>query len=426
MNPVYLEMVKLGKKWSREVKQNPDAITYVLLGQKTENQLFETFFKYQLSEDARTEDVYLIFYQPFEDRKTYTQSLIAEIVSTLEDWKKSGAYIKDWVMGEGDAEDFFAHSMANLAKAYPVLQQNKIFIQLAPTAISDRLQYEAWLAGCGAAIEKQEAGHFIKLVFTDHEHYPTIGAYYKPHFWKFPINISNLMEKTAESTNRKKGAKENNFQQLILKAGNHLARKEYADADILLEQATRLSVANKFLQGTVLAKMIRAQNKSAEAKTEEAAQLYREALDNSKENHELQAQVLFSYGAFLLSQKKRDEAIEVFENIAQIGAKHNNAVLQIEANRLIGQMEDTKFLSGKAAVPYYEKCIAIAETMPDAARKETSIPYIASLLLKKYGSHAQKATGLEEKMRQLFGNNWQQLATVPDLKKLKKLENGGA
>ncbi|MCC6287219.1 MAG: hypothetical protein IT249_04985 [Chitinophagaceae bacterium] len=426
MNPVYLEMVKLGKKWDREVKQNPGAITYVLLGQKTENQLFETFFKYQLSDDARTEDVYLIFYQPFEERKTYTQSLIAEIASTLDDWKKSGADVKDWVTGEGDAEEIFVHSMVNLSKAYPVFQQNKIFIQLAPTAISDRLQYEAWLAGCGAAIEKQEAGNFIKLVFTDHENYPTIDAYYKPHFWKYPVNISNLMEKTAENTNRRKGAKENNFQQLILKAGNHLARKKYADADILLEQATRLSIASKFLQGAVLAKIIRAQNKSAESKTTEAEELYCEAMDNAKENHELQAQVMFSYGAFLLSQKERKRANDIFENIAQIGAMHNNAVLQIEANRLIGQMEDTRYLSGKAAVPYYEKCIAIAETMPDAERKETSIPYIASLLLKKYGSQEQKSSELEKKMIDMFGEGWQKLAAVPDLKKLKKFENGGA
>ncbi len=426
MNAVYLEMVKLGKRWRQEIKNDPDAITYVLLGQKVENQLFETYFKYQLSDESNTDDTYLIYYQPFEDGNSYSNALITEMEATYNEWQKEEKLLADWQTekdkhGAGN----YITSLINLIQLYPALRENKLFIHLAPTSISDRVAFENWITDCGAFIEKNNAGSYLKLVFTDHEHYRTVSNYYKPHFWKYAVDISNLMEKTAESTNKNKGAKENNFQLLILKAGNALSRQKFNDADILLTQAAHLSTKNKFTQGTVLAKLVKAQSKTAQSKPADAETLYLEALKEAGDNNDLLVQVYFSYGSFLMSRKEKKRALGIFENIATIGEEKGDLVLQIEANRLIGQLLDTAMFS-KASVPYYERCIALCEKMKPELRKETSTPYIATLLLKKYGRSSSNAATIRDKMVLFFGENWEGMAEVPDLKKLKKSEHGGA
>lgn len=426
MNAVYLEMVKLGKRWRQEIRNDPDAITYVLLGQKTESQLFETYFKYQLSDESSTDDTYLIYYQPFEDGNSYSNALITEMEATYREWQKEEKLLADWQTEKsGNGAMDYIVSLYNLTQLYPALRKNKLFIHLAPTAISDRVAFENWITDCGAFIEKNNAGSYLKLVFTDHEHYRTVSNYYKPHFWKFLVDISNLMEKTAESTNRNKGAKENNFQLLILKAGNALSRQKFNDADILLTQAVHLSIKNKFAQGTVLAKLVKAQSKLAQSEPSAAEVLYLEALKEAGDNKDLLVQVYFSYGSFLISRKEEKRALEIFEKVATIGEEKEDSVLQIEANRLIGQLLDTAILSS-ASVPYYERCIALCEKMNPELRKETSTPYIATLLIKKYGTSSDSAATVKDKMVMLFGEHWEQMAEVPDLKNFKKSDHGGA
>jgi tetratricopeptide (TPR) repeat protein len=426
MNAVYLEMVKLGKKWRQEIKNDPDAISYILLGQKVENQLFETYFKYQLSDESNTDDTYLIYYQPFEDEKSYTNALVTEIEATYKDWQKEEKELSDWhIEKDGNGADYYIGSLINLTQLYPTLQENKMFIHLAPTSISDRKAFECWITNCGAVIERNNAGSYLKLVFTDHEQYRTIANYYKPHYWKYAVDISNLMEKTAESTNKNKGAKENNFQLLILKAGNALSRQKFSDADILLTQAVQLSIKNKFTQGTVLAKLVKAQSKMAQSKPDEAEALYLEALQEAGDNSDLVVQVYFSYGSFLMSRKEKKKAMDVFEKLISIGEEKGDMVLQIESNRLIGQLLDTAILS-KSSIPYFERCIALCEGMSPELRKETSTPYIATLLIKKYGKGSNNAIVIKDKMVAFFGENWEQLAKVPDLKKYKKVDHGRA
>lgn len=421
MNAVHLEMVKLSRKWKQEVKNNPDAISYVLLGQKTQNQLFETFFKYQLSEEGNENDIYLLYYQPFNDESTYGESLLQELKYVYHEFQKENSTSKDWNniidQNNNDASNF-VQQLISFVRLYPNLQQKKLFIHLAPTSIADRKTFESWIAGCGKEIENSLCEN-IKLVFTDHENYRTIKNFYKPHFWNFPIDIGKLMENTAEGTNQKKGSKENNFQQLILKAGNLLGKQKFIDADIILESAIKVAVQNKYNQGIVMAKLLKAQNYQAQSKNEAATASYEQAVKDAGDDNDMLVQVYFSYGAFLISQKQKKKAIETFEEIEKIGAKKNDIFLQIEVNRLVGQLNDSRFGSA-STVSSYEKCLTLADNLSKSALKDTSIPYIASLLLKKYGRNSNKGSALQEKMTNLFDNDWEKLVLIPELNNYKK------
>jgi tetratricopeptide (TPR) repeat protein len=424
MNAVYLEMVKLGRKWSQEQKKHPEAVSYVLLGERPQNQLFETWFKYQLSEESRTDDMYLIYYQAFENPHTYSASLLEELKYVYQQWQKEATEAPGWLteddtVNKGPA--FYIDALLKFLEQYPGLKENKIFIHLAPTAIADRNAYETWITECGKHIESRKAEGFIKLVFTDHGSYRTVKNFYKPHFWEFPIDVSSLMEKTAEGSNKRKGAKENNFQQLILKAGNFLGKQQYSEADMMLNQAIKVAVENKYNQGTVMARMLKAQNYQAQAKHDEAAEIYEQALKDAKGDTDILVQVYFSYGAFLISRKEKKKALEVFEEIEKIAREKRHIVLQIEAGRLIGQLNDSRLFSGKT-VSCYEKCIELGRQLPRNELAETSLPYIASLLMKKYGEGTDKGEALDETMTDLFGKEWRKLVIIPDLKKSKSFE----
>jgi tetratricopeptide (TPR) repeat protein len=420
MNAVYLEMVKLGKKWNQEQKKNPDAITYVLLGEKPQSQLFETYFKYQLSEESKTDDIYLIYYQAFENTNTYSASLLEELKYVYQQWKKETDKVPDWQLEEQAADKgpvFFVDSLLAFLEQYPKLKENKIFIHLAPTAISNRKDYETWVTECGKHIESRKAENFIKLVFTDHGIYRTVSNFYKPHYWEFPVDISKLMEQTAEGTNKRKGAKENNFQQLILKAGNLLGKQQFTEADVMLNQAVKIALDNKYHQGAVMARMLKAQNYQAQSKNDEALSVYEQAIKDAKDDTDILIQVYFAYGAFLLSQKEQKSALEIFEKVRTIAEQKGDINLQIETNRLVGQLSDS---IPEKAINCYEKCITLGLQLSQNELRETSIPYIATLLMKKYGEGSEKGDDLNNTMTTLFGKEWKKLVVIPDLKKYKK------
>ena len=346
----------------------------------------------------------------------YGTSLLQELQYVYRQFQDQHPNSKNWESGMDGGNVSaaeFVNAVTRLTEIYPTLQENKMFIHLAPTAISDRKLFEAWIAACGKQVEKMEAAN-IKLVFTEHESHRTIKNFYKPHFWNFPIDISKLMENTAESTNQKKGAKENNFQQLILKAGNLLGKQQFTDADIILDAAIKVAVQNKYDQGKVMAKILKAQNYQAQAKNDAATEAYEQAVKDAGKDKDMLVQVYFSYGAFLLSQKQKKKALNLFEEVSKIGAEKNDVFLQIEAHRLIGQLCDSRFGS-TITISNYEKCIALGKGLPAAELKETSLPYIASLLLKKYGRNTPKGYELQETMAALFSNDWEKLVLIPEL-----------
>lgn len=422
MNAVYLEMVKLGKKWNQEQKKNPEAITYVLLGERPQSELFETYFKYQLSDESKTDDIYLIYYQAFDNAHTYSASLLEELKYVYQQWKNETAKAPNWQLEE-QARDkgpaFYIDALLEFFEQYPALKENKIFIHLAPTAISNRKDFEMWITECGKHIELRKADNFIKLVFTDNERFRIVSNFYKPHFWEFPVDISKLMEKTAEGTNKQKGAKENNFQQLILKAGNFLGKQQFSEADMMLNQAVKIALDNKFNQGAVMARMLKAQNYQAQSKNEDAQSNYEQAIKDAKGDADILVQVYFTYGAFLLSQKEKEKALQIFEKVITIAGQKSDINLQIETNRLLGQLSDSGSSAYKT-ISYYQKCIELAQQLSRNELNETSIPYIATLLMKKYGEGSENGEVLNGTMMNLFGKEWKKLVVIPDLNKNKK------
>ena len=51
----------------------------------------------------------------------------------------------------------------------------------------------------------------------------------------------------------------------------------------------------------------------------------------------------------------------------------------------MGQIQDGTFTDSQT-IAYYEKCIEIGMTMNNEERQQSSLAYIATLLLKKYGN----------------------------------------
>jgi Tfp pilus assembly protein PilF len=423
MNAVHLEMVKMGRKWQQEVKKNPDAVSYVLLGQKPQTQLFETYCKYQLSDESNTDDTYLTFFQPFETQEKYSESLLKELTEVYQLWQKEHAEAVDWQLIttqaiEENAAAYFIDNLLALLNLYPVLKKYKVFIHAAPTAMSNRTAYEAWITACGKHIEKSNAHSFMKLVFTEHEQHRVIKNFYKPHYWQHPIDIANLMEKTAESTNKNKGATENNFQQLILKAGNFLGKQQYQEADTMLTQAIKIATETKSNQGVVLATLIKAQNFQAQQKQDDAALMYEQIIQHNTKDAPMLVQVYFAYGAFLLANKEKNKALAMFEKAAELGQQTQDTITQIEANRLMGQLHDGA-LTQTLAATYYQKCINLGQQLTAVERTESSLPYIGSLLTKIYGVGTEKGNSLHQTMTDWFGENWQQKITIPDFQNKK-------
>jgi len=109
---------------------------------------------------------------------------------------------------------------------------------------------------------------------------------------------------------------------------------------------------------------------------------------------------------------KKNKAMECFEKAVEIGEKINNDVLQMECLRLIGQLKDYR-ISLSSSMPYYEKSVEIGKRLPREAVRDSSLPYTASLLLKKYGKSSYKGEVLDKEMSELIGKDWQEIVKPP-------------
>lgn len=68
MNPVQLELFKIDKQWQQVVRKYPLETLFLCLGERHEVNLFEAYFKYQLTEESRTDDMFLLHYQVFQSK----------------------------------------------------------------------------------------------------------------------------------------------------------------------------------------------------------------------------------------------------------------------------------------------------------------------------------------------------------------------
>lgn len=417
MNPVHLEMIKIHKKWYQELKANSNSITYVLLGEKYETQLFETYFKYQLSDDALSDDIFMIHYQNFESPLNYGKILVEEWYSVFSEWKEFYNEEIQWEItklksnNKNDAE-VCVKALSSFIGIFPHLRERKIFLHIAPIHISNNNDLENWLIDCGKYIEKYGLGDIIKLVYTDHINYRTINNFYRSHIWTFPIDINDLMEKTANHSGHIGNNPENDFQHIILKASNSISKENYEEADILFEKAIVVARRKNLLQGEVLALLLMAQNNTAQGKYNIANSLYQKAIKKSEGQSHLQVQVYYSFASFLISQSKKTEALDVFMKTIEIGQNIDDIFIQIEGYRLLGQLYHIENNENKA-IFYYENAIKLSDKLEINDLKESSIPYIATLLIDLYGIKNQNAHRVDLLLREKIGADWKNLVKIP-------------
>jgi hypothetical protein len=62
---------------------------------------------------------------------------------------------------------------------------------------------------------------------------------------------------------------------------------------------------------------------------------------------------------------------------------------------------------------YYLKCLEIARKMPIEKRRQSSMAYTASIMLKKYGEESPEGKKLDKDMQQDYGDDWKSMAEVP-------------
>ncbi|WP_431293207.1 hypothetical protein [Pedobacter sp. P26] len=88
MNPVQLELFKIDKQWQQVVRKYPLETLFLCLGERHEVNLFEAYFKYQLTEESRTDDMFLLHYQVFQSKNDYGESLVKEWKEIFDLWQK--------------------------------------------------------------------------------------------------------------------------------------------------------------------------------------------------------------------------------------------------------------------------------------------------------------------------------------------------
>jgi Tfp pilus assembly protein PilF len=418
MNSVQLELVKLDKQWYREVKKNPDTPLFVCLGEKHELNLFDTYCKYQISEQASTQDIFLIHYQDFNNPATYGQSLIKEWKEAYHAWKEGTPEVPEWNEPKINTSEYktdackTANTLKDLYTLFPHLEGRKIFLHLAPINTDNVSMFELWLKEWCSVIKRKD----IKILITDHHEFRS----YKNlpdnrREFRVEIDIHNLMQNTASQTNRNKGSAETNYQQQLLIASNFLSKHKNEEALAALEKAVKIARFQQLPEAECTARLMMAQTFNVMKKEKEASLQFQKAIETAGDHSFIGAQMYMNYGGFLLSRSKTREAIECFEKTVEIGEKLNNDFIRMEGNRLIGQLKESK-LSNRS-VPYYEKCIEIGKKMPEDMRKQSSLSYTAGLLLKKYGSHSEQGKQLDQEMISLVGEDWKLLSQEPSAPK---------
>ncbi|WP_129717532.1 tetratricopeptide repeat protein [Pedobacter sp. SYP-B3415] len=417
MNPVHLEMVKIDRRWKQVVRENPASPLFICLGEKHEVHLFETYFKYQLREDARTDDMYLIHYQDFNDAQTYGASLQAEWTEAFNEWQKAAPDVADWqtatdTTSAGSDAHLPVQSLSMLCQLYPGVAEHAIYVQVAPTVVSDFNAFRLWISDWCQAVKKTGRTN-IRLVLTDHHQHQTYKKLSNAARFRVETNLSSMMQNAAEFTNPKKGDPEADYQQQILVASNELAKGNHDLAVVALEKAIRIARRQKLNPAEVTARLMLAQCLAPNGKTSAAHAEYKEAISAAGEENLVAAQIHMNYASFLLSQSEQNKAKEYFAKTVDIAEEIGNDFIAMECTRLIGQLSEG-ILSGDAeAIRHYERCLEIARNMEAEKRRQSSMPYVAGILIKKYGQQSDAGRALNEEMQTFFGPEWIELTKKP-------------
>ncbi len=416
MNPVQLEIVKMDRQWQQEVKQHPDVPLFICLGERHELNLFEAYFKYQLSPDSNSRDIFLLHYQPFESSATYGQVLIDEWKEVFDLWQQEQEHIKDWEMDttgqsryQTDAYKPVA-ALAALLPIYPDLRDKKIFVQLAPVSINDQKELEHWVnEWCLAA----KSMPFLKLVYADHHTHRTLKQVNSRREFRLQIDINQLMQHAAAYTNKNKNESESDYQQQLLIASNHLSKSRHDEGHAALERAISIAQQQGLNEAEATARLMFAQSLAAIRRKREAHQQYHLALAVAGTQSLIGAQMHMNYGSFLMMESRKTEARNYFDKAVQIAETIGNDFIAMECTRIVGQLSESKWNGSAKALEYYLKCIEMGKKMPPDKRRQSSMAYIALAIQKIYGTDTKASKDLEEEMKSYIGEDWKQLASLP-------------
>ncbi|QBA23441.1 hypothetical protein EU348_20595 [Chryseobacterium indologenes] len=409
MNPVDLELVKLKRQWQKVVSKNQEKPMLICLGEKHETDLFDGFIKSKLSEDEEGDDVFLLHYQEFNGMNSFGQTLLDEWTEFYEMLKKSETDIPHWNLEKLD-ESFKTdaykafYPLLELKKNFPNIKDSKIYIYIAPLRINDTEELSLWVKEwcriCEATGNKD-----IKLVWTEHHHYRTLPGISSAHSFRIEVDIHQLMQNTAAHTNRKKNSPDTDFQQQILIASNHLSKERFKEAEHALKKAVKLAGEQKNKQGEISAYFMLTQAYIADRKKDRAEDTYRTIFEKVEPDTPLEVQMYMNYGSHLLGNSKKSRAEKAFEKAAETAHKIGEYAMAIECYRIIATLNDTVLTKDKM-IRYFEKCLDIAKLMDASAREQSSLRFVASMLILKYEGDTDKKTKLDSEMKTYFGDDW--------------------
>ncbi len=412
-----LEILKIDRQWQQEVKQNPDALLFIGLGERHELNLFENYFKYQLSDDSTSQDIFMIHYQPFESPATFGSSLVAEWKEVFELWQNENQDPVQWATEPATGGHFKTDAvlpiaaLRNLHHLYPALQDRKIFVHLAPVTISNTADLELWIKEWCKAVPGLDN---VKLVYTDHRQHRSLKNIRQAHEFPIRIDIHQLMQHAAAHGNRGKNEEEADYQQQILTASNYLSKGNHDQGHVALERAVMIAQKQGLKEAEATALLMLAQSFAAIRKNKEAHNHYHRALTAAGDDTLIGAQMHMNYGSFLLSVSEKKEARSYFDKATEIADRIGNDFIAMECTRLVGQLSESKWAGVGKALGYYQKCIDIGKRMPEDKRRQSSMAYVALAMQKIYGASSKEGQALEQDMVTYIGEDWKTLATMPD------------
>jgi Tfp pilus assembly protein PilF len=409
MNPVDLELVKLKRQWQKVVSKNEEKPMLICIGEKHETDLFDGFIKSRLSEDEESDDVFLLHYQEFNGMNSFGQTLLDEWTEFYEMLKKSEEDIPQWKLKDPE-KDFKTdaykafYPLLELKRNFPNIQHSKIYLYIAPLRISDTEELSLWVKEWCRICETSE-NKDIKLVWAEHHTHRTLSPISSAHSFRVEVDIHQLMQNTAAHTNRKKNSPDTDFQQQILIASNHLSKERFKEAEHALKTAVKLAKEQKNKQGEISAYFMLTQAYTADKKKERAEDTYQIIFEEIEPDSPLEIQMYMNYGSHLLSNSKKSKAEKIFEKAAETAQKIGEYAMAIECYRIIGTLNDTVLTKDKM-IRYFEKCLDIAKLMSPSLREQSSLRFVASMLILKYEGDRDKKQKLDSEMKTYFGDDW--------------------
>ena len=415
MNPVELELVKLKRRWQQELVKAKSFPMIICTGEKHETDLFDGFMKSRMAEENEDDDIYLVHYQNFEEIQSFGESLWDEWKEMYVMLKESEApELPDWEIEADTSCSSDAHKaffpLIALQENFPELKEANFFLYIAPLRISDLSALAGWIDDWCKLCKKSRIEN-IKLVWAEHHTFKTLPGNSLAHSFRLEVDIHQLMQNTAAHTNRNKNSPDTDFQQQILIASNHLSKSRFEDAKFSLKKATKLAEELNNKEGAITARFMLAQAYTAQRKRHKAEEAYKVIFEKVEKGSSLEIQMYMNYGSFLLGESKKSRAEEAFLKAADLACSKADYAIALECYRTVGVLYDT-ILTRSKMVAFYEEGIKLGSLMRPEIRAQSSLRYIASVLVNIYGGEQRQQ--LEQEMQSYFGDEWRIATERPE------------